>query len=63
MSAIFFIPKVLWWGLLAFAVLAVVLLVGLLRWAFTDPDIDRDVAKDRFQSEQDFRSLRRSGKL
>jgi hypothetical protein len=54
---------VLFWGLLAFAVLAVVLLAGLLRWALTDPDIDRDAAKDRFQSEQDFRALRRSGKL
>jgi hypothetical protein len=49
--------------LLAFAVVAVILLAGLLRWALTDPDIDRDAAKDRFQSEQDFRALRRSGKL
>jgi hypothetical protein len=53
---------VLFWALLAFAVLAV-LLAGLLRWALTDPDIDRDIAKDRFQSQQDFRALRRSGKL
>jgi hypothetical protein len=54
---------VLFWGLLAFAVVAVILLASLLRWALTDPDIDRDAAKDRFQSEQDFRALRRSGKL
>ena len=53
----------LFWGLLAFAVVAVVLLAGLLRWALTDPHIDRDVSKDRFQSEQDWRALRRSGKL
>lgn len=53
----------LFWGLLAFAVLAVVLLAGLLRWALTDPDIDRATDKDRFQAEQDFRDLRRSGKL
>ena len=52
----------LFWGLLAAAV-AVVLLAGLLRWALTDPDADRDAAKDRFQAEQDWRALRRSGKL
>jgi len=54
---------VLFWGLLAVAVAAVVLLAGLLRWALTDPDTDRDITKDRFQAEQDWRALRRSGKL
>lgn len=54
---------VLFWGLLAVAVVAAVFLAGLLRWALSDPDIHRDIAKDRFQSEQDWRSLRRSGKL
>jgi hypothetical protein len=54
---------VLFWGLLAVAVAAVVLLAGLLRWALTDPDADRDAARDRFQAEQDWRALRRSGKL
>ena len=57
------VGSLFWWAMLAFAVLAAVLLAGLLRWALTDPDIDRDADKDRFQSEQDFRALRRSDKL
>ncbi len=53
----------LWWAFIAFVAVSLLLLFGLLRWALTGPDIDRDIAKDRFQSEQDWRSLRRSGKL
>ena len=55
------VDSLFWWAMLAFAVLAVVALAGLLRWALTDPDIDRAADKDRFQSEQDFRAHRRSG--
>ena len=54
---------VLFWGLFVFAVVAAVLLAGVLRWALTDPDADQDIAKERFESEQDWRALRRSGKL
>ena len=55
------VGTVFWWGLLAFA--ALILLIRLCYWAFTDPDIDRDIAKDRFQAEQEWRALRRAGKL
>lgn len=54
---------VFWWGLLIFAVAVVISLWALLRWAFADPDTDREIAKNCFQAEQDFRALRRSGKL
>jgi hypothetical protein len=57
------VSAVLWWAFIAFVAVSLLLLFGLLRWALTGPDIDRDIAKDRFQSEQDWRSLRRSGKL
>ena len=51
------------WSLLAIAVAAVILLCWLFRWASADPDIDKDIAKKDFQAEQDWRGLRRSGKL
>jgi hypothetical protein len=54
---------VLWWGLLAFAVAALVVLSGVFYWAFTGPHMDRDIAKEGFQTEQDWRAVRRSGKL
>ena len=53
----------LFWGLLAFAVVCLILLYGLFHWASADPGIDRDIAKDRFQAEQDWRAVRRSSKL
>ncbi|HET8925310.1 MAG TPA: hypothetical protein VFN26_20170 [Candidatus Acidoferrum sp.] len=52
-----------WWGLLALAVATVIFVAALLRWMLTDPDRDHEIAKDSFQAEQDFRALRRSGKL
>jgi hypothetical protein len=57
------VGTVFWWGLLIFAVAVVISLWALLRWAFADPDTDREIAKNCFQAEQDFRALRRSGKL
>lgn len=53
----------LWWGLLAIAITTLILLFGVFYWAFADPEIDRDIAKERFQAEQDWRALRRSSKL
>jgi hypothetical protein len=57
------VGTVFWWGLFALAVATAIFVVGLLRWALTDPDRDHEIAKDSFQAEQDFRALRRSGKL
>jgi hypothetical protein len=37
------------------------LLYGLFRWAVGAPEIDGQIAKDRFREEQDWRALRRSG--
>lgn len=38
----------------------VILLYGLFRWASTDPEVDREIAKERFRAEQDWRGLHRS---
>lgn len=53
----------LWLVLLAAALAILALLYGLFRWASGDPEIDRQDTKQRFQAEQDFRALRRAGKL
>jgi hypothetical protein len=53
---------VFWWGVGIFTVTVVVALLGLLHWVLTDPDTDRDIAKDRFRLEQEYRELRRAGK-
>jgi len=50
----------IWWGILAVAVAAI---FGLFHWILTDPDAERDVAKDRFRLQQESRALRRAGKL
>jgi uncharacterized membrane protein len=55
------VAPLFWLAMLVFAVLVVILLAGLLRWALTDPDIERQIAKDLFEAEQDFRARRRSG--
>jgi len=54
---------VFWMGILACAMLAVVALFGLLHWILTGPGIAHDLAKDRFRVQQDYRALRRAGKL
>jgi hypothetical protein len=51
---------VFWLGILAFAATAV---SELLHWILTDPDVDRDMAKDRFRLEQEYREFRRAGKI
>ncbi len=50
-----------WWGLGIAVLVAPFLLYGLFRWASSDEGIDRELAKERFQAEQELRSLRRSG--
>ena len=52
-----------WWALLAFGVVALLLLGGLFHWISTDPEIERELAGDRFRAEQDYRAARRSGEL
>gem|GEM_PF-4298253 len=52
-----------WWGILAFAATAVFALLGLLHWILMDPDVDRDIAKDRFRLEQEYREYRRASKM
>ena len=51
----------MFWGVLIVLTVAVLfLLYGLFRWASKDPGIDREIAKHRFQAEQDLRGLHRS---
>ena len=54
---------VFWLGIVACAVAAVAALLGLLHWILTSPGIAHDLAKDRFRVQQDYRALRRAGKL
>ena len=49
-----------WGGLIVLIVAVLFLLFGLFRWASKDPGIDREIAKQRFQAEQDLRGLHRS---
>jgi len=49
--------------LLASLVLSLAILFFVLRWVFADPEIDRDLAKRRFQAEEAWRAMRRDGKL
>ena len=51
-----------WWGLAVLVLVIPLLFYGLFRWASADPGIDREVAKDRFRTEQESRVLRRSDK-
>ena len=54
----------MFWGgfiVLTVTVLFLFLVYGLFRWASKDPGIDREVAKQRFQAEQDLRGQLRSG--
>jgi hypothetical protein len=55
------VDKVHWWFLIPIAAAAGLLLYGLFRWAAAAPEIDDEIAKERFRAEQDWRSLRRSG--
>ena len=50
-----------WWALAIFVFVTALLLYGLFRWASSDEGIDRELAKERFRAEQEFRGLRRSG--
>jgi hypothetical protein len=49
-----------WWVLAAVLLVVPLLLFGLFYWASGDPGIDREIAKDRFRAEQEYRWLRRS---
>ncbi len=49
-----------WWILIPIAVVVVISLYALFRWASQDPGIDVEIARDRFHAEQDWRGLRRS---
>ena len=48
------------WILIAI-IAAGLLLYALYRWSAGSPEIDDEIAKDRFQAEQDWRGMRRSG--
>ncbi len=52
---------VFWWFLLAIAAAIGLFFYGLFRWASADPAIDAEAAKERFDAEQDWRGVRRSG--
>ena len=49
-----------WGGLIVLIVAILFLLFGLFHWASKDPGIDREIAKQRFQAEQELRGLHRS---
>jgi hypothetical protein len=55
-----------WWALVVIILLISFLFLGVYLWASSDPaidrEIDREVAKNRFRAEQEYRALRRSGK-
>jgi hypothetical protein len=53
---------VFWWALLAGIVALPFLLFWLFRWTSKDPGIAREIQKDRFRAEQEWRASRRSGK-
>jgi len=53
--------QVHWWILIVIAAAAGLLLYGLFRWSAGAPEIDDEIAKERFRAEQDWRNLRRSG--
>jgi hypothetical protein len=50
----------LWWILLAVAVAIPLFLFSLFRWASADPEIDREISRERFRAQQEMRWLRRS---
>ncbi|HEY2548196.1 MAG TPA: hypothetical protein VGI46_19145 [Candidatus Acidoferrum sp.] len=50
-----------WLGVVAIAVAALVALLSLLHWIFTDPAVDREDAIARFRAEQEYRAERRAG--
>jgi hypothetical protein len=52
-----------WWSLAGVLFVVPLLFYGLFRWASSDPAIDREIAKQRFRAEQDYRALRRSGRI
>jgi len=49
-----------WLSLVAIVVAAPLLLLGFYYWASKDSGVDREIAKERFQAEQELRWLRRS---
>jgi len=55
------VTEVHWWILIPIAAAAALLLYGLFRWSAGAPEIDDQIAKERFRAEQDWRALRRSG--
>ena len=50
-----------WWILIPLAAAVLAGLYGLFRWASADTAIDAEAEEQRFQAEQDWRGLRRSG--
>jgi hypothetical protein len=54
---------VFWWGILAFAAAAVAALFGPFHWILTDPATEPTLATEQFQVQQEYRALRRSGKV
>lgn len=47
---------------MVFAVMMVIGLLGLVHWILTDPEADREIAKERFRVEQEYREFRRTAK-
>ncbi len=50
-----------WWMLIPIAVITLICLYGLFRWASGAPEIDLKNARDHFREEQNWRGLHRSG--
>lgn len=55
-----------WWGLAAVVLVVPVVFLVVFLWSSGDPAIDREIereiARNRFRAEQEYRGLRRSGK-
>jgi hypothetical protein len=54
---------VFWWALTGGTVVVLLFLLGLFLWISSDPGVEKELASNRLRAEQEYRALRREGKL
>ena len=47
-----------WWALTGCTVAVLLFLLGLFLWISSDPGVEKELASDRFRTEQEYRALR-----